>query len=222
VTDDAARVAFTESDLIPLSALQHFIYCPRQCALIHVEQQWAENRFTAEGRLLHDRTDKPATEKRAGVRTATAMPIRSLRLGVAGVADVVEFHAEGGRLRPFPVEYKRGRPKAHRADEVQLCAQAMALEEMFATEVPQGALYYRAQRRRMPVSFDAELRKLTQRVADQTRALIRSGRTPPPIYEPHRCNPCSLFDLCKPRRLSRSSSAARWLEREIAKLDAER
>lgn len=210
----------TESELLPLSALQHYIYCPRQCALIHVEQQWAENRFTAEGRLRHNRTDVPKVETRSGVRTVTAMPIRSFCLGVAGVADVVEFHAEGGGKRPFPVEYKRGRPKAHRADEVQLCAQAMALEEMFATDVPQGALYYGAQRRRTLVSFDTKLRELTQSVANDMRALILSGRTPPPVYEPQRCNPCSLFEICRPQRLSRTSSAARWLEREIGKLDA--
>lgn len=211
--------AVDESDLLPLSALQHFIYCRRQCALIYVEQQWSENRFTAEGRLLHNRTDLPATETRAGVRTVTAMPLRSFGLGVAGVADVVEFHFEGGKSRPFPVEYKRGRPKAHRADEVQLCAQAMALEEMFARDVPQGALYYGAQRRRTLISFDLELRELTQNVANEMRALVLSGRTPLPVYEPQRCNPCSLFEICKPQRLSRASSAARWLERAITKLE---
>ncbi|MCC2113441.1 MAG: CRISPR-associated protein Cas4, partial [Hyphomicrobiales bacterium] len=109
-----------EDDLIPLSALQHMLYCPRQCALIHVEQVWAENRATAEGRVLHARTDIAGTELRRGVRIETAMPVRSFRLGVAGVLDIVELHNEAGRIRPYPVEYKRGRPKAHRADEVQL------------------------------------------------------------------------------------------------------
>ncbi len=125
--------ADTDTDLIPLSALQHYLFCPRQCALIHVEQAWSENRFTAEGRLLHEATAQAGTETRRGVRTVMAMPIASRRLAVSGVADVVEMHKDAaGCWRPLPVEYKRGKPKAHRADEVQLCAQAMALEEMFA------------------------------------------------------------------------------------------
>jgi CRISPR-associated exonuclease Cas4 len=208
----------SESDLLPLSALQHFLYCPRQCALIHVEQQWAENHFTAEGRILHNRTDSPASETRRGVRTVTAMPIRSFRLGISGVADVVELQRDGERLRPFPVEYKRGRPKTHRADEVQLCAQAMALEEMFGTDVPEGALFYGAERRRTPVPFDAELRALTEDVAHKMRALIASGRTPLPVYEPKVCNSCSLLESCRPQRLAVAPSVARWLERAVAKL----
>jgi len=215
---DSSPSNISESDLLPLSALQHFLYCPRQCALIHIEQQWAENRFTAEGRILHNRTDSPAAETRRGVRTVTAMPIRSFRLGVSGIADVVEFRRDGERLRPFPVEYKRGRPKAHRADEVQLCAQAMALEEMFGTAVAEGALFYGAERRRMPVAFDAELRALTEQTARATRALIDSGRTPPPVFEPKLCNSCSLLELCRPQRLAGAPSVARWLERAIANL----
>lgn len=117
-----------DEDLFPLSALQHYLYCPRQCALIHLEQQWKENRQTAEGRLLHQRTDVPQTERRRGVRTVTAMPLLALELGLTGKADVVEFHSNATGERAVPVEYKRGRPKAHRADEVQLCAQALCLE----------------------------------------------------------------------------------------------
>lgn len=117
-----------EEDFVPLSALQHYRYCPRQCALIHVERLWAENRQTAEGRLLHARTDAPLTEQRHGVRTVTAMPLKEAPLGLWGVADVVEFHATATGAIPYPVEYKRGRPKSHRADEVQLCAQALCLE----------------------------------------------------------------------------------------------
>ena len=139
-----------DDDLIPLSALQHYLYCPRQCALIHVEQQWEENRQTAEGRLLHQRADQPQTELRHGIRTATAMPLASRALGISGIADVVEFHSE----QPFPVEYKRGRPKAHRADEVQLCAQALCLEEMLGRTVPEGALFYGQTHRRKAVTLD--------------------------------------------------------------------
>lgn len=205
-----------DDDPIPLSALQHHLFCPRQCALIHVERLWAENRFTAEGKVLHDRTDKPGAERRRGVRTVTAMPIRSTRLGVAGVADVVELHDAGaGGPRPYPVEYKRGRPKAHRADEVQLCAQAMCLEEMFGATVDEDALFYGKTRRRTIVAMDAALRALTERVAAETRALIAAGRTPPPVYERKRCDSCSLIGDCHPKRLGRRADVTGWLERRI-------
>lgn len=204
-----------EDALIPLSALQHYLYCPRQCALIHVERQWAENLFTAEGRLLHERSDKPGQGLRGKVRTITAMPIRSFALGVAGIADVVELRRVGNIWKPYPVEYKRGAPKAHRADEVQLCAQALCLEEMFKTEISEGALFYGKTRRRKPVAFDAELRRLTQVAAAETRSLIAAGRTPAPVYETARCRGCSLAELCWPQRLSRRSSVAAWIARRI-------
>ena len=169
---------FPDSDLVPLSALQHHLFCPRQCALIHVEQAWAENRLTAEGRVLHEATADIGTEKRRGVRVVTAMPLVSRRLGVSGIADLVEMHhATGGRWLPFPVEYKRGKPKSHRADEVQLCAQAIALEEMFAVTLDAGALFYGETRRRMPVQFDATLRALTMTVAAEVRASLATGTT---------------------------------------------
>ena len=157
-----------EREPIALSALQHFLFCPRQCALIHVERQWAENRFTAEGRVLHERADLGGSSSRSGVRTVRSMPLRCRRLGIGGVADVVELH-DGGR-RPYPVEYKRGRPKAHRADEVQLCAQAVCLEEMSGTTIPEGALFYGQTRRRVVVRFDKALRALTAATAEAARA----------------------------------------------------
>lgn len=202
-----------EEDLIPLSALQHYLYCPRQCALIHVERQWAENRFTAEGRLLHERVDGGRPETRDGVRIARAVPIRSLRLGVAGIADVVELHDSA---RPVPVEYKRGRPKMHRADEVQLCAQALCLEEMFGVTVPSGFLFYGRTRRRTVVALDGELRRLTAEVADATRRLLAESRTPPPEYEPRKCDACSLKSICCPVRLGRRPNVSRWLVNRIA------
>jgi CRISPR-associated exonuclease Cas4 len=208
-----------EEDLIPLSALQHYLYCPRQCALIHVEQLWSENRLTAEGRLLHEATAVPGTEQRRGVRTVMAMPIASRRLGVSGIADVVEMHETGdgaGRWRPFPVEYKRGRPKAHRADEVQLCAQAMALEEMLAVDIAEGALFYGQTRRRTPVAFDAALRRLTEEVAAAARGMIAAGTSPAAVFEKHKCSACSLLELCRPRQLSKQRSAAAWLARRLA------
>jgi CRISPR-associated exonuclease Cas4 len=204
-----------DADLVALSALQHYLYCPRQCALIHVEQAWAENIATAEGRVAHERVHAVESEIRRGVRTVSGMPLRSNQLGVTGVADVVELHhAADGVWRPFPVEHKRGRPKAHRADEVQLCAQAMALEEMFAVEINAGALFYGQPRRRTAVTFDPALRALTREVAAATRTLIAAGRTPRMEYEKKRCDGCSLIELCRPQTTGTARSAA-WLEAQI-------
>lgn len=208
-----------EDDLIPLSALQHYLYCPRQCALIHVERLWAENRQTAEGRLLHDKADTPQVERRHGVRTVTAMPLSSAQLGIAGVADVVEFRGGEAGEQPYPVEYKRGRPKAHRADEVQLCAQALCLEAMFGQPVEEGALFYGTTRRRMVVEFDAALRELTLDTIRATREMITAGRTPSARYEAKRCDACSLIDLCQPHWLGRSESVEVWLRRQIEDKD---
>ncbi|MGB3742557.1 MAG: CRISPR-associated protein Cas4 [Castellaniella sp.] len=203
-----------DENLLPLSALQHYLYCPRQCALIHLEQQWVENRLTAEGRLLHQRADTPQTEQRRGVRTVTAMPLLSLELGITGKADVVEFHRSETGERAFPVEYKRGRPKAHRADEVQLCAQALCLEAMLSAPVEAGALFYGQTRRRKDVPFDSELRNLTQRIIIEARAMIASQRTPSAHYEAKRCDACSLLELCQPRLLGRRC-VGDWLKRQI-------
>jgi len=209
----------SDADLIALSALQHFLYCPRQCALIHVEQQWAENTATAEGRVAHERVHSVQSEVRRGVRTVTGMALRSTRLGVVGVADVVELHrTDTGTWRPVPVEHKRGRPKAHRADDVQLCAQAMALEEMFAVEITDGALFYGQARRRTKVIFDADLRALTQRVAAETRAMIQAGITPRIAYDKARCDGCSLLGMCRPHTTGPSRSASAWL---IGQLEAD-
>jgi CRISPR-associated exonuclease Cas4 len=208
-----------DEDLIPLSALQHYLYCPRQCALIHLEQLWAENRQTAEGRLLHDRADTPAAERRHGVRTVTAMPLSSVELGIVGVADVVEFHAGDIGERPYPVEYKRGRPKSHRADEVQLCAQALCLEAMFGVAVEEGALFYGQPRRRAVVVLDDALRSLTRETIRAVRAMFLSRRTPLASYEAKRCDSCSLLDLCQPRLLARAGSVDAWLERQLRSED---
>ena len=205
-----------EDALVPLSALQHFLFCPRQCALIHVEQIWAEDVATAEGRLLHERADAGGGESRPGVRVARGLALRSFALGVTGKADVVEFHdaRRGERGRPFPVEYKRGKPKAHRADEVQLCAQAICLEEIFATTVPDGALFYGVTRRRLAVAFDDALRGLTARVAAETRAMVASARTPLPVKTPP-CRRCSLETLCQPARLEHPPATLRWLAGQL-------
>jgi CRISPR-associated exonuclease Cas4 len=202
-----------EDTLIPLSALQHQLFCPRQCALIHVEGLWAEDGATAEGRLLHERVDEGRPERRPGVRIVRGLAIRSLALGIVGKADVVEFVGKDNS-RPFPVEYKRGKPKAHRADEVQLCAQAICLEEIFDGEVPEGALFYGMPRRRHLVVFTEELRALTADTAAAAKRMILAHRTPPPIRAPH-CRRCSLETLCQPARLERPPVIARWLLAQI-------
>jgi CRISPR-associated exonuclease Cas4 len=205
----------SDDDPVPLSALQHYLFCPGQCAL-HVERLWAENRFTAEGRILHEAADVPSEASRRDLKIVRGMPIASSALGVAGVADVVELRRDGERWLPFPIEYKRGRPKAHRADEVQLCAQALCLEEMFRTSVPEGALFYGKTRRRTAVLFDDALRALTGDVANRTREMIAAGRTPPPVWKELRCASCSLLDLCRPRALEHPRKVGGWLARHIA------
>lgn len=199
----------TEEALIPLSALQHYLFCPRQCALIHVEQLWAEDAATMAGRLLHEKADSSRPERRSGIRVVRGLALRSVALGVSGKADVVELHGSD-RPVPFPVEYKRGKPKAHRADEVQLCAQAICLEEAFGVPVPEGALFYGETRRRLTVSFDDALRRLTLETARATREMIAGQVTPPPVHTPA-CRRCSLEALCQPSRLARPPSIARWL-----------
>jgi CRISPR-associated exonuclease Cas4 len=202
-----------DDDPIPISAIQHAVYCLRQAALIHVERMWEENRFTAEGRVLHGRTDEPGSRYSRGVRRVAAMPLASRRLGLAGVADVVEFHRAGGCETPYPVEYKRGKPKAHRADEAQLCAQGLCLEEMTGRAVPEGALFYGETRRRVEVRFDDELRRVTEDAARTLRELFASGRTPAAEYDKRKCSACSLLDLCRPQAFSRSAKA--WRERQL-------
>lgn len=205
--------AVPEDELIPISALQHMLYCPRRCALIHIERQWAENRFTTEGHLLHERADAGGRERRRGVRIARSVALRSLRLGVSGIADVVEVRGDDGSV--YPVEYKRGRPTRHRADQVQLCAQALCLEEMLDRPVAEGALFYGRSRRRRVVAFDRELRALTECVVADTRKLLGGGRTPPPEYEAAKCEACSLKDLCQPRKPRGAGVVDRWLATAI-------
>lgn len=204
-----------DDDAVPLSALQHYLFCPRQCALIHIERLWAENALTAEGRVAHEVVHAPKAERRKDVRTVTGMPLRSAALGVTGVADMVELRDTATGCVPFPIEHKRGRPKAHRADEVQLCAQAICLEEMLGVPVAAGALFYGQTRRRQEVAFDTELRALTARIAGEVRALLAAGRTPSARYEPRRYDACSLLELCRPKALEKPRRVAAWLDRLV-------
>ena len=223
---------YAEDDLLPISALQHLLFCERQCALIHIERLWLENRLTVEGRLLHERVHGRSAgprmgapgEPRPGVRITRGVPLRSLRLGLFGVADVVEFHtadANGTPLdpaRPFPVEYKRGRPKAHDGDRVQLCAQALCLEEMLGQSVPAGALFYGRTRHREAVHVDAGRRAQTEHAAARLHELLASGRTPTARPE-KKCARCSLRPLCLPDVTGVQRSVRRYVQRELESPD---
>ena len=187
-----------DDDLVPISALQHFAFCERQCALIHVERIWAENELTAEGHVAHDRVDLPGLSGRG--RIARSVHLRSDRLGLAGRADVVEFLPPSGPGRPevpFPIEYKRGRMTDRLPDRIQLCAQAIALEEMTGVSVPRGALFYHASRHRVVVEFDAELRAETELIASRVRAMLTGGTVPKAALQP-KCRRCSLREACQP------------------------
>ena len=211
---------FAEKDLLPLSALQHLMFCERQCALIHVERQWAENRFTAEGRIMHERVHAADRESRGKIRYEYAVPLRSLELGLAGQADVVEFHktegGQGGQIswQPFPVEYKRGKAKKANWDRVQLCAQAICLEEMLGVAIPAGSLFYGKTRRRREVIFDHALRAETKEAARRLHALVAGGRTPGPVYSA-RCDSCSFMGLCLPKAMGRQKSALKYLKKMV-------
>lgn len=217
---------FSDDDLLPLSGLQHLAFCQRQWALIHLEGQWAENRLTAEGRVLHERVEEGGRESRGDMLITRAVPLRSGRLGLSGKADVVEWHRTGegecgavalpskaGRWRPFPVEYKRGRPKPGHMDEVQLCAQALCLEEMLGVRIPAGALYYGQPRRRVDVAFDEPLRAETETLATRMHALFAAGQTPIARYEP-KCKGCSLRERCLPETAG-TGRVARYLDKEV-------
>ncbi|MCY1128620.1 CRISPR-associated protein Cas4 [Frigidibacter sp. RF13] len=202
---------------IPLSALQHAVYCLRQAALIHLERLWSDNRFTAEGDVLHAVTDKGGQRHSRGVRRVAAMALGSRRLNLTGTADVVEFHlGPDAHEWALPVEYKRGKPKLHRADEVQLCAQGLCLEEMTGTPVMEGALFYAETRRRVKVPFDAGLRELTEATIAALAAAFASRITPPPTPHKGRCRACSLSELCRPETVARPVLA--WRGRMVASL----
>ena len=190
-----------EPVLVPVlvSALQHWTYCPRQCGLIHVEHVWDENVYTLRGAAAHERADEPTVRAERGRRVSRGLPIWSERLGLQGRADVVEFSKAGD---PYPVEYKQ----AGGAAELQLCAQALCLEEMFGRPVPEGALYLVKERRRTPIPLDAPLREATLAAIAAVRAMLLSGDLPPAVHD-RRCARCSLLDACVPQ--ARTAALAR-------------
>ena len=216
---------FTEADLRPISALQHLAFCERQCCLIHVEQVWAENRLTAEGRVMHEHVHEQEAESRGALYIVRGLKLRSLELGLSGVADVVEFHRvetggvtldkKRGKWQPFPVEYKRGKPKSDRSDEIQLCAQALCLEEMLGVRIHSGALYYGMQRRRTDVAFDEALRKTTAGMTVQLHKLLTFAKTPKAVYG-KKCNNCSLVELCMPQAGRQNGLVAEYIESGIS------
>ena len=228
---------YTSDELLPLSGIQHFLFCRRQWALIHVERQWQENALTAEGRILHQRVDDPFfTETRKGVITARAVPIASHRLGFSGVCDVVEFSpsplplsspkgapkvGEGVKLPnrdglylPAPIEYKRGRQKQNHSDEAQLCAQAMCLEEMLSVSIPYGYLYYGETRRRVAIELTAELRTLVKDMSDEMHNYFSRGYTP--RVKPFKgCRSCSLADVCLPVLQGKVIAASKYIKQQV-------
>jgi len=211
---------FSEDDLLPISGLQHLAFCPRQCALIHVEGLWSENRLSAEGRLFHDRVHDGRDGMEAGKVVARGMRLSSRKLGLYGVADVVEFipsdagielAGRPGRWQPVPVEYKRGHPKKGNEDRVQLCAQAACLEEHFGLPVPEGALFYGQTRRRERVTFSETLRQEVKAAARAFRDLVKGGTVPPAEKRPG-CRRCSLQEECMPEA---RKQAAKYVQQMI-------
>jgi CRISPR-associated exonuclease Cas4 len=227
---------FEEDDLLPLSGLQHLVFCERQCALIHIERVWRDNQLTVEGTHMHRRVHDtgPRRELRADLLVARGVPLRSLELGLIGKADIVEFHREAtapdgdergkrlasvlpgvsGRWTAVPVEYKRGRPKPDHSDEVQLCAQAICLEEMLGIAIGEGRLYYGAVQRRHDVLLTKELRQETRTAAARLHELLRSGITPRARRAP-KCRRCSLIAVCRPDGTGPGRSASRYVAEAI-------
>lgn len=217
---------YSEDELMPLSGLQHMAFCQRRWALVHLEGVWADNRFTAEGKLLHERAHSGEVGSKPGVLVRRTLPVHSFRLGIVGQTDVVEFQpvkggagtaldGRSGRWRPYPVEYKRSRDKAgSTAYRLQLCAQGLCLEEMLRTEVPEGAVYDGVRRRREIVAFDRHLRDDVAALAMRMHELRAAGATPKAHYE-KKCDSCSLFPLCLPKVME-AAAAAKYVARSIA------
>lgn len=222
---------YAAEDYLLLSGIQHFAFCRRQWALAYIEQQWQENRLTAEGHILHERAHDAGAEKRGDSIIIRDMPVVSHALGIRGACDVVEFHAdpggvllrgkygrEGTRYRPVPVEYKRGKPKEDHADLLQLCAQAMCLEEMLVCDIPQGYLFYGEPRRRLPVQLDFSLREEVAAQLREMHMLYARGHTP--RVKPGKfCRSCSLQDLCLPQ-LGKTQSVRAYIDKHVQGVEA--
>ena len=196
-----------DDQTIMISALQHYAYCPRQFALIHIEQVWAENRFTAEGNLLHERVDSNVAEKRGHIRSERSVLIKSDQYKIKGIMDLLEIE-NSEPVKYFPVEYKRGKSKTQDWDRIQLCAQALCIEEMREAIVSEGAIWYWESRRREPVKIDSKLRKITTAIISDAHELLNLGKTPSPTCNIKRCRACSLKDLCEPETFRKDQTRA--------------
>ncbi|MDL2218171.1 CRISPR-associated protein Cas4 [Christensenellaceae bacterium OttesenSCG-928-M15] len=222
---------YAAEEYLLLSGIQHFSFCRRQWALAYIEQQWQENRLTAEGHILHERAHESGAEKRGDTLIIRDMPVVSHTLGIRGACDVVEFHADPGgivlhgnygrkgiRYRPVPVEYKRGKPKEGAADLLQLCAQAICLEEMLVCDISQGYIFYGEPRRRLAVQLDAPLREEVAVLFREMHMLYARGHTPK-VKPGNFCRACSLQDLCIPK-LCKSQSVQAYIDKRVQEADA--
>jgi len=222
---------YSEEDLLPISALSHLLFCERRAMLVHLEEAWRDNVYTVEGRNVHENAHEAGTCVEGNIRIARGLWLRSFQLGLVGKADVIEFHSGAdmdderhsvilsgaeGRWKPFPVEYKRGRRRHERGYEVQVCAQAMCLEEMLNVKVPCGALYYAATHRRLDLVFNENLRKETIAAAARLHELMQLGVTPEAIYG-KKCESCSMIDVCLPENTGGGKSALQYLRLEMEK-----
>jgi CRISPR-associated exonuclease Cas4 len=236
MTDTDGHEEFSQDDLIPISSVADLIFCERRAALHFLEGTWEENQFTAEGHILHDKTHEIDCEMRKDVRIVRGLRLRSLKLGLSGVADVVEFHRVAalsstsgsgskalgevtlpgvkGFWMPFPVEYKRGKLKHEKSYEIQICAQALCLEEMLNARIADGAIFYGKSMRRHNVVFTDGLRKETEDAARRMHSLIELAITPKPIYA-KKCNSCSIFEECLPKTIGRRASVRRYIDQTV-------
>ena len=218
---------YADDQLLAISGLCHYVFCKRRCALIHLEHLWTENYLTADGRLMHERVHEGEPETRGNLRTVRGLSLISRRLGLAGVADLVEFHREPtatlvlpgwtGTWRVYPVEYKRGKARQVNHDQIQLCAQTICLEEMLNTTIPEGALYYGQTRKRTVVPMSTELREKTEQIAAEFHQLMEKKEIPIATFKPC-CKSCSLIDDCMPEL---SGAASRYLEKMITESAAD-
>ncbi len=198
---------YEESELIPISALQHFAFCPRQCALIFLEGIWKDNSLTMQGTNLHRRAHTSGLESRPNIHRMFNMPLRSLRLGLIGISDVVMKDRSGSYI---PLEYKHGRPKMKEMDTIQLCAQALCLEEMMGKIIDKGYIFYFGTRKRIEVIFDEKLRDQTLKTIEEVRNLFQSNETPLPVFST-KCKSCSLVDQCLPSTIEKPQKVQSYL-----------
>jgi CRISPR-associated exonuclease Cas4 len=219
--------SYSEDDFLYLSGIQHFAFCKRQWALIHIEQQWAENLKTTEGNIFHERTHNPRIRTESMDRVVTrSMYLKSKKLGLYGMADIVEFsytidqiqgikiEGKNGFWKPRPIEYKRGKPKTDDIDNVQLCAQAICLEEMLNISISSGSLFYGETKRRLEVKFTNELRTKVLEFSSEMHGMFNDGKTPLPYFT-KKCNKCSLLNLCNPKISNRAKNIDNYIERML-------